>query len=43
VTENIGLEPFVAVILGAAGGPIAEARGLRIVPEAARIIGRAVK
>src|SRR5262245_11632575 len=41
--RGIGLERFVAVVLGAASWPIAETKGLRIVPEAARIVGRAVE
>src|SRR5262249_30009610 len=41
--RGIGLERLVAMILGAAGRPIAEAEGLRIVPEAARIVGAAVE
>src|SRR5262245_65451519 len=41
--RGIGLERFVAIVFGATGGPIAEAKGLRIVPEAARIVGRAVE
>src|SRR5215470_129561 len=41
--RGIGLERFVAVVLGAALRPIAEAKGLRIVPEGARIVRRAVE
>src|SRR5215813_12901414 len=41
--RGIGLEGFVAVVLGAALRPIAKAKGLRIIPEGARIVGRAVE